>query len=133
MLDKGKLMLLSWLFKISLLAIAGLLFIQWLLMIFRIERSLSVFGIQANNSSGHNMILGDIGGLMLGTSLMTFLFVLHSQLWMYPLMLMSLSVMLGRLISISQKGVNSIGVVGFALEFLGLMILLLFYFGAVLY
>lgn len=126
-------MLFSWLFKISLLAIAGLLFVQWLLMVFRIERSLSVFGIQASSPSGHNMILGDIGGLMLGTSLMTSLFVLHSQLWMYPLILMSLCVMLNRVISFSQKGLNSIGVVGFALEFLGLMILLLFYFGAVLY
>jgi hypothetical protein len=52
---------------------------------------------------------------------------------MYPLMLMSLSVMLGRAISMSQKGINSIGVVGFSMELLGLMILLLFYSGAVLY
>lgn len=126
-------MLLSWLFKISLIIIATILIIHWLSMVFRTERSLTMFGLQINNSSGHNMVLGDIGGLTLGIALMTFLFVLHSKLWMYPLMLMSLSVMLGRAISMSQKGINSIGVVGFSLELLGLMILLLFYSGAVLY
>lgn len=126
-------MFLSWLFKVALLAIAGLLLVQWLVLVFRIERSLNIFGIQANNASGHNMILGDIGGVMLGTSLMTLLFVVHSPLWMYPLMLMSISVMLGRIISIIQKGSSPIGVVGFALEMLGLMVLLLFASGVVLY
>lgn len=126
-------MLLSWLFKISLLAIASILFFQWLVMVFRIERSLTLFGIQTNNSSGHSMVLGDIGGVMLGTSIMTFLFVLQSKLWMYPLMLMSLSVMLGRVLSIIQKGINPIGIVGLSLELIGLLVLLLFYSGAVLY
>jgi len=126
-------MLLSWLFKFCLLAIAGLLLMQWFIMMFKVERSLNLFGITFTNASGHNMILGNIGGMILGTAVMSVLFVVQSKLWMYPLMLMSICTMLGRAVSIAQKGVNPISIVGVALELLGLLILLLFYTGVVLY
>lgn len=121
------------LLKTALLVTAAILFIQWCLMVFKVERSLSLFSLRVDGNDGHNMVLGDIGGLLLGISLMTVLFVFHNPLWMYPLMLLSVCVIVGRCISFAQQGVSHIGVVGMGLEAFGLLILALFCFGFVHY
>lgn len=119
-------MFVSLMLKSILVIVAIILLFQWLTMVFKIEKPLYLFGIELQGSPGHNMVLGNIGGIILGIAGMTLLFVFHSALWMYPLMLLSLTVLLGRLISFSQKGLNSIGIIGSALEILGLVVLSLF-------
>ena len=116
----------SLLLKTALLITASILFFQWCLLVLRIDRSLGLFSLNIQGQDGHNMILGDLGGLLLAVSVMSVLFVFHSPLWMYPLMTMSACVMLGRVISFMQRGISRIGIVGLALEALGLTILLLF-------
>lgn len=116
----------SLLLKTALLVTAGILFMQWCLLVFRVDRSLGLFSLNIQGQDGHNMILGDLGGLLLAVSGMSVLFVFHSPLWMYPLMMLSACVMLGRIISFMQRGVSHIGVVGLSLEALGMTILLLF-------
>ena len=118
--------MISLLLKAALLITAAILFVQWCLLVFRIDRSLGLFSLNIQGQDGHNMILGDLGGLLLAVSTMSVLFVFHSSLWMYPLMMMSACVMLGRIISFLQRGVSHIGIVGLSLEALGMTILLLF-------
>jgi len=126
-------MLVSWLLKGSLLVVSALLFFQWLQMVTKVEQSKNLFDINFDGAAGHNMFLGDFGGLILGIAVMTVFFVFHSSLWMYPLMLLSATVLAGRFISFVQKGRSSIGTVGMVMEILGLAILLLFATNSVIY
>ena len=112
--------------KSVLVIVAIILIAQWLTMVFKIDKSLYLFGINVQGPSGHNIVLGNFGGIVLGIAVMTLLFVFQSALWMYPLMLLALTVLLGRLISFAQLGLSSIGVIGSALEVLGIAILSLF-------
>lgn len=119
-------MLISFLLKGTLLFVSLVLFSQWLLMVTKVERSMNLLSIRFDGAEGHNMFLGDFGGLILGIAVMTVFFVFHSPLWMYPLMLLSTTVLVGRLISFAQKGKSSVGVIGMIMEILGLVVLMLF-------
>lgn len=119
-------MLISLLLKGLLLCVSAVLFFQWLLMVTKVERSMNLLSIRFDGADGHNVFLGDLGGLILGIAFMTVLFVFHSSLWMYPLMLLSATVLAGRFISFVQKGKSSVGIVGMIMEILGLVVLMLF-------
>jgi len=119
-------MLVGWLLKGCLLVVSVVLIIQWVLMITKVDYSRQVFSLNFDSAAGHNMFLADLGGLILGVALMTIAFVFHSMLWMYPLMLLSITVLIGRFISFAQRGRSSVGIVGMMMEILGLAILLLF-------
>lgn len=122
--------MLSYILKAVIFIISlGLLF-AWNRSTFSAEKYSSFFGMRAETTAAKSLVRGNIGGLYLSLFLMTCFFVFNSD-WAYPLSVIAVAIVLGRLFSFYFDGYSKVILYAFFLEVISALILLLFSFSVV--
>ena len=87
---------------------------NWMILTAKIAKE---HDIQPTSSTGYNYLSGDIGGILLGSSIMMGLYLYQGgEQWIYPILILMGAVILGRVISLLMHGNSKQGIIGIVVE-----------------
>ncbi len=97
----------------------------WGNWMFRTTAAMKQFHIQADDATGRNFLRADIGGVVLSMACLMVLFLVHSNLWAYPLAIILSCLVIGRTISLITDGPSNLGLQAMFAEVVILAVMLL--------
>ena len=119
--------------KIILLLIACALLWVWIALNSNTSRWLSRMSLETTHKTGLGFARANLGALYLSVFVMTVLFLCTSIEWAYPLIVIVLAILLGRLIGFCLEESSKLLIYASLIEAVSLAILLLFVSGLVPY